>query len=127
MTSNEDAEIAKHVYKPLKCGSPTPLYYPLERTRTMSIDPADVQSGKVQCSYLSLAEKQTLTNELRQCNDQEADFEQNTKTSTIKQRCVIVCVTQFRLAFHRSVKSRLQDGSKGQTFPNKVGPCQKEL
>ena len=29
MTSNEDAEIRKHVYKPLKRGSPTPLYYPL--------------------------------------------------------------------------------------------------
>ena len=26
MTSNEDAEIRKHVYKPLKRGSPTPLY-----------------------------------------------------------------------------------------------------
>ena len=29
MTSNEDAEIRKHVYKPLKRRSPTPLYYPL--------------------------------------------------------------------------------------------------
>ena len=29
MTSNEDAEIRKHGYKPLKRRSPTPLYYPL--------------------------------------------------------------------------------------------------
>ena len=29
MRSNEDAEIRKHVYKPLKRRSPTPLYYPL--------------------------------------------------------------------------------------------------
>ena len=29
MTSNEDAKIRKHVYKSLKRGSPTPLYYPL--------------------------------------------------------------------------------------------------
>ena len=29
MTSNEYADIRKHVYKPLKRGSPTPLYYPL--------------------------------------------------------------------------------------------------
>ena len=34
---------------------------------------------------VKFAEEQTLTNELRQCNDQGADFEQNTKTSTIKQ------------------------------------------
>ena len=31
MTSNEDAEIRKHGYKPLKRRSPTPLYYPLLR------------------------------------------------------------------------------------------------
>ncbi len=31
MTSNEDAKIRKHVYKSLKRGSPTPLYYPLAR------------------------------------------------------------------------------------------------
>ena len=34
MTSNEDAEIRKHVYKPLKRGSPTPLYYPLHDDRS---------------------------------------------------------------------------------------------
>jgi len=33
MTSNEDAEIRKHVYKPLKRRSPTPLYYPLAAAR----------------------------------------------------------------------------------------------
>ena len=33
MTSNEDAEIRKKVYKPLKRGSPTPLYYPLVRAK----------------------------------------------------------------------------------------------
>jgi hypothetical protein len=43
-----------------------------------------LQRCKVQCSWLCLAEKQTLRNEVRQCNDQEVDFEQNTETSTIK-------------------------------------------
>ena len=33
MTSNEDAEIRKHGYKPLKRRSPTPLYYPLISVR----------------------------------------------------------------------------------------------
>ena len=35
MTSNEDAEIRKHVYKPLKRGSPTPLYYPLVKLKVV--------------------------------------------------------------------------------------------
>ena len=35
MTSNEDAEIRKHGYKPLKRRSPTPLYYPLTLQRGM--------------------------------------------------------------------------------------------
>ena len=33
MTSDADAEFRKHVYKPLKRGSPTPLYYPLQAVR----------------------------------------------------------------------------------------------
>ena len=35
MTSNEDAEIRKHGYKPLKRRSPTPLYYPLRLLRVL--------------------------------------------------------------------------------------------
>ena len=38
MTSNEDAEIRKHVYKPLKRASPTPLYYPLLQHSGFGVD-----------------------------------------------------------------------------------------
>ena len=52
MTSNEDAEIRKHGYKPLKRRSPTPLYYPL-RARVLIIiigmygNPAEVHDSEV--------------------------------------------------------------------------------
>ena len=45
MTSNEDAEIRKKVYKPLKRGSPTPLYYPLARRRPPAGAPAGAGAG----------------------------------------------------------------------------------
>ena len=38
MTSNEDAEIRKHGYKPLKRRSPTPLYYPLPTASDEELD-----------------------------------------------------------------------------------------
>ena len=42
MTSNEDAEIRKKIYKPLKRGSPTPLYYPLAQHSALGLQPSYV-------------------------------------------------------------------------------------